>query len=252
MQSLRSLAVLAAASLPSSCRAHWRLTKPVPRSGGVYENNPLPPDANTQEEWVCRNAQPNPAVQRPTIAAGSTTGIVYGTGKVGDIGHVGDSRAVLARKQSNEFKSEDLTEDHKVNLPKEQGRIESAGGVVEFDGQINHRVWTAEGRGGLCVSRVLGDTVMHGSGVIAVPEIRRVDLNLEGVGDGRGKDLFVLLCSDGVWEFMTSQEACDVVLSYGRDDVQGAIAELVRRSRDLWLQDDPAYADDITAVVAWL
>lgn len=90
MQSLRSVAVVAAALLPSSCRAHWRLTKPVPRSGGVYENNPLPPEANTQEEWVCRRAQPNPAVPRPTVAAGSTTSIVYGTGAIGDIGHAGD------------------------------------------------------------------------------------------------------------------------------------------------------------------
>ncbi|CAK0799823.1 unnamed protein product, partial [Prorocentrum cordatum] len=169
--------------------------------------------------------------------------------------HVGDSRAVLCRSRSDGTRggvAVDLTEDHKVNLPKEQSRIEAAGGVVKFDGQINHRVWNADGRGGLCVSRVLGDTVMHGSGVIAVPEIRRVDLNLEGHGYGRGRDLFVLLCSDGVWEFMTSQEACDLVLSYGRDDVQGAIAELARRSRDLWLQDDPCYVDDITAVVAWL
>lgn len=53
----------------------------------MYENDPLPPQANTQEDWVCRHAHPNPSVPRPVLEAGSTTGIVYGTGA---IGHVGD------------------------------------------------------------------------------------------------------------------------------------------------------------------
>lgn len=75
------------------CRAHWRLVKPVPRSGGVYENNPLPAHANTEEEWVCRHARPNPDVERPVITAGSATGIVYGTGAVG---HVGDCSVYIS------------------------------------------------------------------------------------------------------------------------------------------------------------
>jgi len=93
MLGLRRLSVVAAGLLPLACDAHWRLTKPVPRSGGVYENDPLPPNANTQEEWVCRHAQPNPRVPRPTFAAGGTAGIVYGTGA---IGHAGDCAVYLS------------------------------------------------------------------------------------------------------------------------------------------------------------
>lgn len=85
--------VVVAALLPLRCQAHWRLTKPVPRSGGAYENDPLAPDANTQEDWVCRHPHPNPSVQRPTIEAGSTTGIVYGTGA---IGHAGDCAVYIS------------------------------------------------------------------------------------------------------------------------------------------------------------
>jgi len=89
-----SVLALVAAILPLlGCQAHWRLTKPVPRSGGVYENDPLPAHANTEEAWVCRHAHPNPDVERPVIAAGSATGIVYGTGA---IGHAGDCSVYIS------------------------------------------------------------------------------------------------------------------------------------------------------------
>merc|ERR1719382_520943 len=93
MRGAWSALVMAASLMPLGCQAHWRLTKPVPRSGGVYENDPLPPQANTQEDWVCRHARPNPKVSRPSIAAGSTTGIVYGTGA---IGHAGDCAVYIS------------------------------------------------------------------------------------------------------------------------------------------------------------
>jgi len=91
MQFVARLVLAAAALSPLGCRAHWRLTKPVPRSGGAYENNPLP--SNTQESWVCRNPSPNPSVPRPTLVAGSSTTIEYGTAP---FGHVGDCAVYLS------------------------------------------------------------------------------------------------------------------------------------------------------------
>merc|ERR1719210_2400032 len=74
---------------------HWKLTKPVPRAGdGVYENNPLPPDANTKEDWVCRHAKANPSVQRPTLMAGDTFSVKYGGGAT--IGHAGDCSVYIS------------------------------------------------------------------------------------------------------------------------------------------------------------
>merc|ERR1719159_2287299 len=97
-----------------------------------------------------------------------------------------------------------LTEDHKPNLPNEKARIEKAGGRVVFDGYFNHRVFTKDGRGGLNMSRALGDCIAHKAGVTAAPETVRVPIN-------EGEDLFVLVCSDGVWEFIESQEAVEMV-----------------------------------------
>jgi len=91
------LFLVALACQAFGCRAHWRLTKPVPRVGaGVYENNPL--GSNTGENWVCRHASPNPNIQRPTFKAGQTFEIEYGGGAT--FGHVGDCAVYVSYDSS--------------------------------------------------------------------------------------------------------------------------------------------------------
>lgn len=166
--------------------------------------------------------------------------------KVMYVAHTGDSRAVLAQKKGDKWVAKDLTEDHKPNLPVEKERIEKAGGRVVFDGYFNHRVFTKDGQGGLNMSRALGDCIAHKAGVTEVPETKvlsaaEVPLNSE---------TFVLLCSDGVWEFLESQDAVDIVAKYGRKDAQAASEELARTSWDKWIEDsDGEVSDDITAIV---
>merc|ERR1740121_22906 len=73
------------------------------------------------------------------------------------IAHVGDSRAVLAKTNGKEVEAEDLTVDHKPDLPSERTRIESSGGRVLFDGFYNHRVFSKNGMyPGLNMSRAIG------------------------------------------------------------------------------------------------
>jgi len=87
--------MLVLACLPLGCHAHWRLTKPVPRIGdGIYENNPLPPDANTKEDWVCRHPEENSNVRKPSLVAGSTFFVEYGGGAT--IGHGGDCSVYIS------------------------------------------------------------------------------------------------------------------------------------------------------------
>jgi serine/threonine protein phosphatase PrpC len=186
-------------------------------------------------------------------ASGSTCTFLYVPAGAGDmtVAHVGDSRAVIARKQGGKFVSEDLTEDHKPNLPKEKERIEKAGGRVVFDGYFNHRVFTRDGRGGLNMSRALGDCIAHKAGVSSTPEVKIVEIPKQP-----GEEVFVLLCSDGVWEFIESPEAIKMLEDKGfanRAKTQVGADYLAKEAYQKWLDDSEGeVADDITCVFAWL
>jgi serine/threonine protein phosphatase PrpC len=157
------------------------------------------------------------------------------------LAHVGDSRAVLCRGKE----AVELTEDHKPDLPAEKKRIESKGGRVEWDGYFNHRVYTAEGKGGLNMSRALGDNYVKPAGVTEVPEIKKFELDKS--------DRFVMLCSDGVWEFIKSETAISIIEKFGKEKVDFAAEELAKRSYQEWMADsDNDISDDITVMVYWL
>lgn len=168
--------------------------------------------------------------------------------------HVADSRAVIAvAAAGGRVKGKDLTVDHKPELEGEKRRIESKGGRVVFDGYFNYRVYSREGRGGLNMSRALGDTLTHAAGVTEEPEVSNRRLEISKGVDEAGRDLFIMLCSDGVWEFIPSQEAAEIVKKHGRDGVKAAVEELTQKSYDRWMDDsDGEVSDDITAVIVWL
>jgi len=187
--------------------------------------------------------------------SGCTVSVVYrpAHGEFIVVAHVGDSRAVLAstrdnggRKGDDECTVEestflDLTVDHKPNLPKEKKYIEANGGRVVFDGFYNYRVF-AKGAmyPGLNMSRALGDTMGHKVGLNGVPDVERIPLNKE-------KDKMILLCTDGVWEFIDSEEAVTIAM---REKAPACAAEtLAQMSWDRWLGDSEGeISDDITAV----
>ena len=62
------------------------------------------------------------------------------------------------------------------------------------------------------MSRSYGDLAAESVGVFAEPEITETVLGAE--------DRFLIFASDGVWEFITSQEACDLVAPFLEDDPQ--------------------------------
>jgi serine/threonine protein phosphatase PrpC len=187
--------------------------------------------------------------------SGSTCTVVYQPHeeKYLVVAHAGDSRAVLGMKKDGKIVSTDLTVDHKPNLPIEKARIEKAGGRVVFDGYYNHRVFTKDGRGGLNMSRALGDSVAHKAGVTATPETKRVPVDVSVVDTSAGDDIVLLVCSDGVWEFIESQEAVEMVEGHARDKVQAAAEQLSKEAWDRWIDDSGGeVSDDITCIVAHL
>ncbi|KAH9297823.1 hypothetical protein KI387_029505, partial [Taxus chinensis] len=105
------------------------------------------------------------------------------------VGNCGDSRAVLCRAG----KAIPLSVDHKPNREDEMARIEAAGGkVIWWNG---YRVL-----GVLAMSRAIGDRYLKPC-IIPDPEVTFTQRVKE--------DECLILASDGLWDVMSNEEACD-------------------------------------------
>ncbi|XP_076953369.1 protein phosphatase 2C 16-like [Bidens hawaiensis] len=106
------------------------------------------------------------------------------------VANCGDSRAVLYRGKE----AIALSNDHKPNREDEYARIEAAGGkVIQWKG---HRVF-----GVLAMSRSIGDKYLK-PWIIPEPEITFTPRVRE--------DEVLILASDGLWDVMSNEEACEV------------------------------------------
>jgi len=167
------------------------------------------------------------------------------------IAHIGDSRAVFGTRNKNsdafdKASIRELTIDHKPNLPLEKKRIEESDppGRVVFDGYYNHRVFSQKGMyPGLNMSRAFGDIVAHDeAGLVARPDVVMIDVAKERE---KFKDLTLLLCSDGVWEFIDPQEA----LKHFEFPDNDGVEKLAQKSFQSWMNDSEGeISDDITVI----
>ncbi|CAI9114375.1 OLC1v1015090C1 [Oldenlandia corymbosa var. corymbosa] len=106
------------------------------------------------------------------------------------VANCGDSRAVLYRGKE----AIPLSVDHKPNREDEYARIEASGGkVIQWNG---YRVY-----GVLAMSRSIGDRYLKPS-IIPNPEVTFLPRARE--------DECLILASDGLWDVMTNEEACEV------------------------------------------
>lgn len=166
------------------------------------------------------------------------------------IGHVADSTAVLGEwvdSSKSKTKGRALTRDHKPDLKDEKARIEKAGGRVVFDGYANHRVYAKNGRyPGLNMSRCLGDLLGHqDAGCIADPETSELTLDPSAH--------VLLLCSDGVWEFITADEAVALVSDHPPAKAMLAAERLAKEAWDRWIREEGgSVVDDITCILVHL
>jgi len=175
------------------------------------------------------------------------------------IAYVGDSRAVVGFIDDGKVKLEDATIDHKPGDPKEKERIEGCGGRVVWDGFYNHRVFAADGPyPGLNMSRALGDVTGHEkAGLCATPDIKEFDIGeckLKGSANGK---LLLLLCTDGVWEFVGNEEALALLVDESVPADSKALGrklgQLTHFSYDKWMKDsDYEISDDITGIAVIL
>jgi len=164
------------------------------------------------------------------------------------VANIGDSRCVLCRQTQagDHFQAIPLSVDQKPENPKEKARILKAGGRVEpLPGPPGEdcgppRVWLAEvDVPGLAMSRSIGDEVSQTVGVISTPEIHEHDL-LEN-------DIFAVWASDGVWEFLSNEQAIEIVWKSKGNYKQAATA-LINEASRRWKQEEEVI-DDITCVI---
>lgn len=94
---------------------------------------------------------------------------------------------------------------------------------------------------GTAFTRSIGDLVSEELGVSAEPEILCKALNAH--------DKFIVIASDGVFEFLTSQNVVDIVKKF--DDPAAACEALVEEAYARWLQFE-VRTDDITAICIFL
>eukprot|EP00908_Phaeocystis_cordata_P015042 Transcript_26156.p1 GENE.Transcript_26156~~Transcript_26156.p1 ORF type:complete len:435 (-),score=166.00 Transcript_26156:190-1494(-) len=184
----------------------------------------------------------------PSQDSGSTAIVALLSGNTITTACVGDSRCVKGTKGTGkEWVAKDLSVDQKPDDPKEKARIESQGGYVSkaSDAYGPARVWKGGfGIGpGLAMSRSLGDHGVAEVGVTAEPEM---------VVDQIGKeDTVIILASDGVWEFISSQEAVAIVQAK-HPNATAATKALIKESTARWKSAEGNYRDDITAIVVFL
>jgi len=160
--------------------------------------------------------------------------------------NIGDSRLVVGSKSqtTGAISAKDISHDHKPDLPAEKKRIEQRGGrvfAIDYGDDLPSpaRVWLRDAQlPGLAMSRSVGDTVGKAAGVISTPEITTHVLTAD--------DKFCIIASDGLWEFIESDEAVKMV--FDKPATADALKYCMEESHRRWLMHE-VVTDDTTVCI---
>ncbi|CAN1123850.1 Probable protein phosphatase 2C 52 [Linum perenne] len=141
------------------------------------------------------------------FCSGSTSVTIVKQGSNLFMGYIGDSRAIMGSKDSNDsMVAIQLTVDLKPDLPREAERIKRCKGRVFAlqDEPEVPRVWLPfDDAPGLAMARAFGDFCLKEYGVISIPEFSHRLLT--------ERDQFIVLASDGVWDVLSNEEVVEIV-----------------------------------------
>lgn len=176
--------------------------------------------------------------------SGTTCVMVIQIGNRLIIANVGDSRAIMCTQNG----LCPLSKDQKPDDEEEKKRIIKAGGEIsqyEEDGEKSgpFRVWQkGQPYPGIAMSRSIGDFIASSLGVISEPVITEQTLD---------ETKFIVLASDGVWEFLDSNKVMNMVQPYyEKNDPDNACKLLIKESTTWWENED-VVIDDITCIVVF-
>lgn len=161
---------------------------------------------------------------------------------------VGDSLCfLLSRDKEGTLAARLLNPPHNFESHGERARVESVGGrIVRFEDPDDkfigpYRVFLPDKPiPGLSMSRSIGDVVAKRAGVICEPEVAVTEL-LEG-------DQYLVLCSDGVTEFITKDEIASTIHK-ATDPLSQVCDKIVQEARRRWIKAENNSSDDITMIV---
>ena len=188
------------------------------------------------ESFVTTNKALSITKDIKSMTSGTTVVAAYIQQNQMFIANVGDSRAVLASaspEDPTKCVATILSTDHKPDSPGEYERIVAAKGYVSLatcsnnpsnfhnspstsygpdadrvkDCSASARVWLNPEHTlvGLAMSRSIGDLAVKRAGVIPDPTVMQRDV--------QESDKFLILASDGVWEFMSHQVCDDIYIN---------------------------------------
>ncbi|KAL4452158.1 hypothetical protein ABPG75_007820 [Micractinium tetrahymenae] len=192
--------------------------------------------------------------------SGTTACCALLAGRTLHVANVGDSRAVLAEGLPGApLTARDLSKDQTPFRWDECLRVLKAGARVMTLDQLEGlkdpslpcwtneddcdgdppRLWSPAGLfPGTAFTRSIGDSAAEDIGVIPDPEMTATPLGPH--------HRFAILASDGIWEFISSQRAVEMVAKH--DNPYDAAKALVAQAYKLWLQKETR-TDDITCAV---
>ncbi|KAL6841872.1 hypothetical protein ACP4OV_028384 [Aristida adscensionis] len=209
-----------------------------------------------REALVAANAEMHAAAGVDDSMSGTTAVAALVAGAALHVANVGDSRAVAGVWRGGKVAAEELSWDQTPFRPDERARVKACGARVLSVEQVEGmrdpdsegwvpdegdppRVWARDGLyPGTAFTRSLGDVAAEAVGVIAEPEVKSVDIT--------PAHLFFVVASDGVFEFLSSQEVVDMVAMY--QDPREACSAIAAESYKLWLQHENR-TDDITIII---
>ncbi|RHY11199.1 hypothetical protein DYB25_000196, partial [Aphanomyces astaci] len=170
--------------------------------------------------------------------SGTTAITCFMDGNIIHIANVGDSRAVIAKTDAARIVASPLSVDQ---TPYRTNWATAVNEEVDEDGDPP-RVWSPTGNfPGTAFTRSIGDEIAESLGVFATPEIASLQLT--------SNDRYVIIASDGVFEFLTNQAVVDIVKTY--DNPLEACEKVVAESYRLWLHYE-LRTDDITIICIYL
>ncbi|RQM19999.1 hypothetical protein B5M09_002096 [Aphanomyces astaci] len=170
--------------------------------------------------------------------SGTTAITCFMDGNIIHIANVGDSRAVIAKTDAAGIVASPLSVDQ---TPYRTNWATAVNEEVDEDGDPP-RVWSPTGNfPGTAFTRSIGDEIAESLGVFATPEIASLQLT--------SNDRYVIIASDGVFEFLTNQAVVDIVKTY--DNPLEACEKVVAESYRLWLHYE-LRTDDITIICIYL
>ena len=198
-----------------------------------------------------------------TNSGGCTASVVLQLdGKV-YIANAGDTQSIVATytKDTGDITVTYVTREDTPDLDDEMERIEKAGGIVQYVDGSSRVIYFDENdvaRGGLAISRALGDWDLSDYGVIPDPIVDVIDLkDITGGTDDGKVQVFAVAASDGLLEFIDRSDfLCRTVEGLyvpDKPDIFSAMQEMIIDAKKGWfLECGDEYRDDITCAATKL